>query len=97
YLPELLTFLKGMRGEAAEESKARAASIAAHLDPLLPETRRNQSLSRKALWVLASTAGVACVLNGARTPAYVEDSGEILTWEPLSDTRRVYHVMQPKS
>ena len=97
YLPELLTLLKGMRGEAAGESKARAASIAAHLDPLLPETRRNQSLSRKALWVLASTAGVACVLNGARTPAYVEDSGEILAWEPLSDTRRVYQVMQPKS
>ncbi|MEK7268434.1 MAG: hypothetical protein AAB093_03435, partial [Nitrospirota bacterium] len=63
-------------------------------DPLLPESRRNESLSRKALWVLAGTPGVTSVLNGMRTPAYVDNSLGILSWEPIPDVRRVYEAIK---
>ena len=64
YVPQLLTLLGGLRREAAERSRAKTASVSAILDPLLPEARRKESLSRKALWVLASTPVVTAVLNG---------------------------------
>ncbi|HRB17121.1 MAG TPA: hypothetical protein PK224_15095, partial [Nitrospira sp.] len=66
------------------------------IDPLLPEERRKASLSQKALWILASTPGVTSVLNGMRTPAYVDDALQILRWEPLSDSRRVYDCCAAK-
>jgi aryl-alcohol dehydrogenase-like predicted oxidoreductase len=44
------------------------------LDPFLPGTVRKESLSRKALAVVAHTSGVTCVLNGMRRPVYVVDS-----------------------
>jgi len=44
--------------------------------------------------VLASTPGVTCVLNGMRTPAYVDDSLGILGWEPLPDVRRIYEAIK---
>jgi hypothetical protein len=60
------------------------------IDPLLPPSRRTASLSQKMLWLLASTPGVTCVLNGMRTLNYVEDSLAILSWEPITDTRPIY-------
>ena len=56
--------------------------------------RLGESLSRKALWVLASTPGVTCVLNGMRTPAYVADSMGILSWSPLPDVRPIYEAVR---
>ena len=94
YLPELLALLKEMRREATLKSREKTAAIANLLDPHLPESRRKESLSRKALWVLASTPGVTCVLNGMRTPAYVDDSLGILRWEPLPDVRRIYEAVR---
>ncbi len=85
YLPQLLTLLRGLRREATERSRAKTAAVSAILDPLLPESRRKESLSRKALWVLASTPGVTSVLNGMRSPAYVDDSLGIMGWEPLTE------------
>jgi aryl-alcohol dehydrogenase-like predicted oxidoreductase len=41
------------------------------------------TLSQKALCVAASTPGVDAVLNGMRTPAYVEDSMEIMRIEGI--------------
>jgi uncharacterized protein len=93
YLPQLLTLLGGLRREATERSRARTASVSAILDPLLPEARRRESLSRKALWVLASTPGVTSVLNGMRSPVYVGDSMGILQWETLSEVRSLYDTM----
>src|SRR5215467_12555182 len=90
YLPELLMLLRGMRREATERSRAGSAAIAATLDPLLPEPRRGETLSRKALWVLMSTPGVTCVLTGMRTPAYVEDALVVLGWEPVPSIRPIY-------
>ena len=90
YVPQLLTLLRGLRREATERSRAKNASVSAALDPLLPETRRRESLSRKALWVLASTSGVTCVLNGMRSQAYVDDSLAVMGWEPLTGVKQVF-------
>ena len=97
YIPELLALLKELRHEAAVKSRAKTAAIAAAIDPLIPETKRNESLSRKTLWVLASTPGVTCVLNGMRTPAYAEDSLGILAWEPLPNPQAIYDVLRERS
>jgi hypothetical protein len=89
YVSQLLTLLRGLRREATERSRAKTASVSAALDPLLPEARRKESLSRKALWVLASTPGVTAVLNGMRSTDYVEDSLAVLAWEPLTGVKAV--------
>jgi aryl-alcohol dehydrogenase-like predicted oxidoreductase len=90
YVPQLLTLLGGLRREATERSRAKTASLSAALDPLLPEARRTESLSRKALWVLASTPGVTSVLNGMRSRDYVEDSLAVMGWEPLTGVKQVF-------
>jgi len=96
YAPQLLTLLGGLRREATERSRARTASISAALDPLLPEARHKESLSRKALWVLASTTGVTSVLNGMRSRDYVEDSLAILKWESISSVRPLYEAVRSR-
>jgi len=96
YVPQLLNLLRGLRREATERSQAKTASVSAALDPLLPEVRRKESLSRKALWVLASTQGVTSVLNGMRSRDYVENSLAILRWEPLSTVEPLYEVVRPR-
>ncbi|MBM4124334.1 MAG: DUF255 domain-containing protein [Nitrospira sp.] len=93
YLPELLVLLKELRREATLKSREMTAVIEGVIGSRLPKTRQNESLSRKALWVLASTPGVTTVLNGMRTPAYVDDSMAILNWEPLSDVRPIYEAL----
>jgi uncharacterized protein len=92
----LLTLLGGLRREATERSRAKTASVLAILDPLLPETKHKESLSRKALWVLASTPGVTSVLNGMRSRDYVEDSLVILRWELLPAVRPLYEAVRPR-
>ena len=93
YVPQLLILLGGLRREATERSRAKTATLTAMLDPLLPEIRRNESLSRKALWVLASTPGVTSVLNGMRSPAYADDSLAVMKWEPLTGVKEVFERM----
>ncbi|HKW85462.1 MAG TPA: aldo/keto reductase, partial [Nitrospiraceae bacterium] len=94
YLHELVECLRVMRREATVKSRERTAAIARLIDPLLPESERKESLSRKALWVLTSTPGVTCVLNGMRTKAYVEDSLAVLHKAPLPDVYRIYEAMR---
>jgi len=96
YVPELLALLRTLHREASERSRLRAEDLHRTIDPLLPEQRRKATLSQKALWILASTGGVTSVLNGMRTPAYVDDALQILRWEPLSDSRRVYECCAEK-
>ncbi|MDR4480287.1 MAG: aldo/keto reductase [Nitrospira sp.] len=90
YVPELLALLRTLHREAAERSRLRAEDLHRTINPLLPEHRRAATLSQKALWILASTPGVTSVLNGMRSPAYVEDALQILRWEPLPAPSRVY-------
>jgi len=94
YLPQLLLLLKELRREATVKSRDRTAALTARLDPLLPDARRKESLSRKALWVLLSTPGVTCVLNGMRTPAYVDDSMAVLRWSPVGPVRAAYDAVK---
>ena len=96
YVPQLLNLLRGLRREATERSQAKTASVSAALDLLLPDAKRKESLSRKALWVLVSTPGVTSVLNGMRSRDYVEDSLGILRWEPLSMVEPLYEVVRPR-
>ena len=97
YLPELQKLLGELRREAALKSQEATAGIAAALDPLLPSERRAESLSRKALWVVASTPGVSCVLNGMRSPAYVDDALGILSWPGLPDPLAVYEAVRERT
>ncbi len=94
YLPQLLLLLKEMRREACLKSREKTATISKTLESLLPMARLGEPLSRKALWILASTPGVTCVLNGMRTPAYVADSMAVLGWEPLSNARKIYEAVR---
>ncbi len=96
YVPELLVLLKALQWEAAERSRLRSEDLHRTLNPLLPEETRKASLSQKALWTLASTPGVTAVLNGMRSPAYVEDALEILRWDLLPDPRRIYELFARK-
>ncbi|MBM4121433.1 MAG: DUF255 domain-containing protein [Nitrospira sp.] len=97
YLPELLALLRELRREATLKSREKTQAITKLIDPLLPEEKRKEPLSRKSLWVLASTPGVTCVLNGMRTPAYVDDSMAVLSWEPLPNVRAIYEAVKQAS
>ena len=94
YFPELNKLLRAMRSASAEDARSRSEATAAQLDPVLPTERRGASLSQKALWTVASTPGVTCVLNGMRTVEYVRDSLGILDWEPLGVVETVYDAVR---
>ncbi|HEY8152420.1 MAG TPA: hypothetical protein VIK51_26175, partial [Vicinamibacteria bacterium] len=94
YVPEVQKALDEMRRLAAERSRARSAQLEAVIDPLLPPERRIETLSRKALWVVASTPGVSSVLAGLRDPAYVRDALAVLSWPPLPDPAAVYRAVR---
>ncbi|GKS58491.1 hypothetical protein YTPLAS18_20180 [Nitrospira sp.] len=94
YVPAFLELLRLLRHEAAERSRHRLGLIHAALDPLIPEHHRAASLSQLALWVVASTPGVTCVLNGMRSPAYVQDSMTILHWSLLPHPVSVYEKLE---
>jgi aryl-alcohol dehydrogenase-like predicted oxidoreductase len=93
YVEALEQLLMAIRDRAAEGSRAQASALHRALDALLPEARRGESLSRKALWVLASTPGVTSVLVGMREPEYVDDALGMLDWEPLDDPERALRAL----
>ncbi len=94
YVDELGKLLAEFRRQASSKSQQQSMAVSAVIDPLLPAERRPESLSRKALSVLASTPGVSCVLNGMRTSAYVDDSLGILSWPPLGEVVPIYQAVQ---
>ena len=96
YLPELQKLLGELRRQAALKSQEATAGIGAAIDPLLPAERLEETLSRKALWVVASTPGVTSVLNGMRTPSYVDDALGILSWPRLKDPVAVYEALRER-
>ena len=93
YIPELLTLLKVMRMEAAQKSAKKISALRLIVDPFLPESKRDEPFSRKALWTLASLPGVTGVLNGIRHPFYVQDSLTILQWEPLPQSHFIFETL----
>jgi uncharacterized protein YyaL (SSP411 family)/aryl-alcohol dehydrogenase-like predicted oxidoreductase len=94
YLAALERLFAELQREAAVRGRAVADAVEGALDPRLPAERRGESLSRKALWVAASTPGVSGVLCGMRTPAYVDDALGVLRWPPLADVTPVYEAMR---
>ncbi len=93
YLDLLETLLQALRWRAAQRSRAATADIVQAIDPHLPEDRHGEPLSRKALWTVASTPGVTCVLVGIRQPAYVDDVVEVLRWPSLAEPEKVYRAL----
>ncbi|MFI5341675.1 MAG: aldo/keto reductase [Candidatus Methylomirabilales bacterium] len=93
YLPEFEGLLQAFRIQAARQSQAMSEAVAAAVNARLPLARQGEGLSRKALWILASTPGVSCVLLGMRHPEYVEDGMGILGWPPLPDVRPIYEAV----
>ena len=94
YLPALGALLGEFRRRATEQSQAASHAVAAAVDPHLPAERHGETLSRKALWVLASTPGVSGVLVGMRRAAYVDDARGILRWPPLAAVRPAYEAVR---
>lgn len=94
YIPELVALLKVMRMEAAQKSARKITALRAIMDSFLPESKREEPFSRKALWALTSTPGVSSVLNGIRHPSYVEDSLTVLGWEPISEVQLMFEAIQ---
>ena len=90
YLPELEDLMGELGRQAAERSQSWATALAATIDPSLPEEHRGESLSRKAIWTVASTPGVTCVLNGMRSEQYVDDSVGVLSWKSLPAVEVIY-------
>ncbi len=93
YVPEFLSLLRSIRATAADKSRTQADAIHRAIGPHLPPDRQHESLSRLAIWTLASTPGVTCVLTGMRTPSYVDDALAILSWKPLTDCRPIYQAV----
>ena len=94
YVVELDLLLGEARRQAAARSQAVAATIAEAVDPTLPLARAKETLSRKALWVVASTPGVTCVLNGMRRADYVDDALGVIPWPPLERPLAVYRAVK---
>jgi aryl-alcohol dehydrogenase-like predicted oxidoreductase len=67
-----------------------ARAVAEHLDPLLPESLRGATLSRKAIAVLLSTPGISTVLVGMRRPAWVDDTMGALDLPAVPDPLSIY-------
>jgi aryl-alcohol dehydrogenase-like predicted oxidoreductase len=86
-----------LEAEVARRLRRWTASIVQAIDPVLPESRRCESLSRKAIWVVASTPGVSTVLVGMRREPYVRDALEVLAWPPLACSLEAYRRLQGES
>ncbi|PYQ48945.1 MAG: hypothetical protein DMF78_19925 [Acidobacteria bacterium] len=97
YVPQLQKALGELRRRAAEKSRGVSAGLEAAIDPLLPPERRGETLSRKALWVVASTPGVSSVLVGMRREDYVADAVAVMSWPPLADPAAVYRAVRARA
>ncbi|MCZ6917986.1 MAG: DUF255 domain-containing protein [Gemmatimonadetes bacterium] len=94
YFGELNKLVHAMRAAAANAARKGSEAVSARIDPLIAPNRRDQTLSRKALWTVASTPGITCVLNGMRTVQYVEDALGIIAWEPAERVEEIYQAFR---
>jgi uncharacterized protein len=74
------------------DTPVRSPDVHALIDPFFPPAYRAESLSRKALAVLANTKGVTCVLNGMRRRNYVDDSLGVLCSPPFDVDFHLYEA-----
>jgi hypothetical protein len=73
YAPAMEALLVAIGDRHRAGAQVQSDRIAERLDPLLPESLRRESLSRKTLAMLAGLPGTSCVLVGMRRGEYVED------------------------
>jgi uncharacterized protein len=93
YQDALNGLVEPLQARATRQPPEVAARVRAAIEPHLPPALRGESLSRIALQFAASTPGVACVLNGMRHPAYVEDAAGILGLPPIPDVAAVARAL----
>ncbi len=93
YLDSFRAVSNAIEAIATRISHELVEGVAKKLDRALPEEKREESLSRKALWVAASVKGVDVVLNGMRRSDYVEDSLGVMKWEPLQNAEKILDAL----
>lgn len=93
YVEALRALVAGVGVLAAGRSRARYVRIRDAVDGNLPPQRRDEALSRKALWTVMSTPGVTAALCGMRTVDYVDDALGPCLWMSLPDPQAVYRAV----
>jgi len=92
YLIQLENLMALIRNHCARLSQMTSDEVSSRLNPLLPEDIQKETLSRKAISVLANTDGVSCVLNGMREPSYVIDTMGVMDLEPFPISEKIYRA-----
>jgi aryl-alcohol dehydrogenase-like predicted oxidoreductase len=85
--------IERLQARAQRQNPGITGEIRAAIEPYLPPSLRNESLSRLALAFVASTPGVSCVLCGMRNEAYVADALGVMTLPPLPDVMAVARAL----
>ena len=85
YQDALNGLIEPLQARASRQNPELAAQIRAAMQDDLPESLRQESLSRIALGFVASTPGVSCVLCGMRQVTYVQDAVGVMALPPLPD------------
>jgi hypothetical protein len=80
--------------EVATRLRRWSEAIGGAIDPSLPASWRGETLSRKAIGIVAGTPGVTTVLVGMRRRPYVEDTLGVLALAPLSCSLDIYRGLQ---
>ncbi len=82
YSNTFFAFLETITRHYENNAQVFSKKISDQLDSLSPDLKTSETLSQKALRVLASMPGVHCVLLGMRRTPYVEDALVALKAEP---------------
>jgi hypothetical protein len=94
YFTDLNDLLAAMRRSSVREARVLSDAVTSKIHAAIPELPTGETLSRNALWVVASTPGVTCVLNGMRSVEYVRDATGIMERKPLDDVERAYRAVR---
>jgi aryl-alcohol dehydrogenase-like predicted oxidoreductase len=78
-----LNAIVGRRLVRLSDESPAAPAVRRHLDRLLPEPLRRESLSRLAIASVLSIPGVTSVLVGMRQESYVDDALPVQSWPPV--------------
>ncbi len=89
YVRELSNFLDTITKQYENQAQKRSNEISKKLDELEPALTSSETLSQKALRVLASMDGVDCILLGMRRTPYVEDAFNALLQKNIDNSDQV--------
>jgi aryl-alcohol dehydrogenase-like predicted oxidoreductase len=86
--------IERLQARAQRQHPRITREIRAAIEPYLPPSLRNESLSRLALAFVTSTPGVSCVLCGMRNEAYVADALGVMTLPTVPDVVAVAQALE---